>query len=168
MSSKTMFHANLLALENVVPDRRSSKVDVEVGEAPLDRHENVLLNFRVHHPLQHVGSLRLHLLQVSWPRPVGPVQLTDLETIKNQSRFHQIDGSKTKPTEINFVERKCLQQEELWRSFRASCERIRERWRSRRGLCRSWSNTCATVSWSFPCFSGSSCPWRPATSLTLE
>ena len=73
---------NLLALKNVVPNRRSSKVDVKVSEASLDGHKNILLYLWVHHSFQHVGSFSLHELQMSWPCPVRPVKLPHLRKQK--------------------------------------------------------------------------------------
>ena len=38
---------HFLAFEDVIPDRRASEIDVEVGVAAFDAHQAVLLNFGV-------------------------------------------------------------------------------------------------------------------------
>ena len=67
----------LLAPDDVIPDRRAAKVNVEVGVAAGHGHEAVLLDFGVHHPPHVVGPVLLVLLEVPRPNVVHPVNLPD-------------------------------------------------------------------------------------------
>lgn len=68
---------HLAPLQYVVPDGRAAEVHVEVGVAPLDRHETVLLHFGVFHVLDQIGGLRLAVFEVARPHAVHPIDLTD-------------------------------------------------------------------------------------------
>ncbi len=68
---------DLLALDDVIPDRGASKVDMEVGEATLDTHETVLLHFGILHEPHVVRGLGLVLFQMTRPNTVDPIDLAD-------------------------------------------------------------------------------------------
>ena len=52
---------HFLAFEDVIPDRRASEIDVEVGVAAFDAHQAVLLNFGV----PRSGHYRFFLISLS-------------------------------------------------------------------------------------------------------
>lgn len=93
--------SDLCSSQDVVPNRRPSKVNVEIGEATLHTHETVpedgwkhvnkrqsnhfltlaysLLYFGILHVYDGVGGVSLSFLEVSWPHVVNPVYQIHLD-----------------------------------------------------------------------------------------
>ena len=67
---------HFLAFEDVIPDRRASEIDVEVGVAAFDAHQAVLLDFGVpmsgHYRFFISLSRRMVTLKQGRGRKVGP------------------------------------------------------------------------------------------------
>jgi hypothetical protein len=68
---------DFFSVENVIPDRCSSKVYVEVSITSFNTHENVFSDFGIKHVSNDISCFSMALSQMFGPNPLNPVKVSN-------------------------------------------------------------------------------------------